>query len=328
MSAKWQRVVVAGMLVGAGIVGCADQELSPEQETSAREELVCLALTDEPVELEECDAIEDDHVVESYLEKKGDPDTGRCGTRHLTIEERDRIEAEVANRMSVSGGPLNVTGATIDVHFHVITNTSGAGNVSDSMIANQVDVLNDAFAPTGYSFRLVSTDRTANNIWFTAGPGTSGEQQMKNALRRGTADDLNIYSSNPGGGLLGWATFPSSYASRPSDDGVVLLYASLPGGGAVPYDEGDTGTHEVGHWMGLYHTFQGGCSKKGDLVDDTAPERSSAFGCPVGRDSCRGGGLDPIRNFMDYTDDDCMDHFTAGQDVRMDAQFTTYRFGK
>ena len=225
------------------------------------------------------------------------------------------------------------TGGVIDVYFHVINNGSGIanGDIPDSQITAQINVLNAAYAPTGWSFRLVSTDRTTNPSWYTM--GSAAETQAKNALRQGTADDLNIYTANPGGGLLGWATFPSSYQSNPKNDGVVILFSSVPGGTAAPYNLGDTATHEVGHWMGLYHTFQGGCSKGGDLVDDTPAERSPAYGCPTGRDSCTGrkpgaAGLDPINNFMDYTDDACMDRFTSGQDARMDAQFTTYRDGK
>jgi hypothetical protein len=267
----------------------------------------------------------DDIVTDEELEL----DARGCATVEPDVVERAIIEDEVSDHLAwvKANDVAHATGGTINVYFHVINQGTGYanGDVPQSMIDAQMSVLNSAFRQQGWSFNLVAVTRTTNSRWFKMGHGSGAERQAKMALRQGGAADLNIYTANPGRGLLGWATFPSSYASNPSNDGVVLLYKSLPGGTAAPYNEGDTATHEVGHWMGLYHTFQGGCTGNGDYVSDTPAEASAAYGCPVGRDSCAGGGLDPIFNFMDYTDDGCMDHFTGGQDARMDALMTTYR---
>jgi hypothetical protein len=278
----------------------------------------------------------------------------RCATKPLSDLERLEVEQKIGPLVAAraqlmrdanankgkpgggggggGGGGTVVPGGTIDVYVHVIRSSSGAGDVTDARISSQMDVLNSAYASTGWSFSLAGTTRTNNDSWYTMTPGSTAETQAKNALRQGSADDLNIYLANIGGGLLGWATFPSNYTSAPSRDGVVVLSASLPGGNAAPYNEGDTATHEVGHWMGLYHTFQGGCARQdsgGDAVADTPAERSAAYGCPMNRDSCASlPGLDPIYNFMDYTDDACMDEFTAAQDARMDAMFSTYRYNQ
>jgi len=253
----------------------------------------------------------------------------------------DEHVKSMRSRMGSKGGAGGAEGdaarsagsVVFDVYFHVIRDDNGNGGVTAQQINSQMDVLNDSYAgitggaETPFQFQLVDTTYTNNSAWYNAAYGSAAERQMKEALRVGGADTLNIYSFNLGGGLLGWATFPTDYASDPTYDGVVVLNESLPGGNAAPYNEGDTGTHEVGHWLGLYHTFQGGCKKNsgGDLVDDTEKERSPAYGCPTGRDSCRGGDVDPIFNFMDYTDDACMFEFTAGQAERADILSNSYR---
>jgi hypothetical protein len=250
----------------------------------------------------------------------------RCGSE-LTDEEVSAIEAGTAQLVGGQMPPPAVTGGTVNTYAHVLY-SGNVGNLTQQAVNDQIAVLNAAYASTGWSFSLVSTDWTSSQSWSTMTPGSNAESSAKAALRLGTGDDLNLYFANIGGGLLGWATFPSDYAANPTNDGVVLLYSSVPGGGAAPYDLGDTATHEVGHWMGLYHTFQGACTRSGDTVSDTPSERRAAYGCPSRKDTCKTKpGNDPVTNYMDYTDDSCMFEFTTGQDSRMDDQFSTYRYG-
>jgi hypothetical protein len=258
-------------------------------------------------------------------------DARGCATKDLSPEQQAAVEAALSeNRSALSA----VGSITVNVYWHVINKGTGIanGDIPQTQIDSSISVLNAAYANTPFRFNLVAVDRTTNATWYTAGYGSTAETQLKTALRQGTADDLNVYTNAMGGGLLGWATFPSSYASQPKMDGVMILYSSVPGGTAAPYNEGDTATHEIGHWLGLYHTFQGGCARQatgGDGVSDTPAEKSAAYGCPAGRDTCATlAGADPIYNFMDYTDDNCMNTFSAGQSTRMDSMWATYRLGK
>jgi len=268
----------------------------------------------------------------TWVNKQAFIDSGaRCGTAIVDRATAREIDAEVA-RFQTGRLALDSTteSSTINVYFHVINKGPGLGNgdIPDWQISAQMDVLNNACASSGFAFNLVAVDRTTNASWYTMGKGTTAELEAKTALRKGGSGDLNIYSANPSGGYLGWASFPWRYKTNPIDDGVVILYSTAPGGVASPYNEGDTATHEVGHWLGLYHTFAGGCSIVNDYVGDTPAERSSAYGCPVGRDTCTGTsftGMDPIDNFMDYTDDYCMVKFTSGQGSRMKSYWSMYR---
>ena len=262
----------------------------------------------------------------------------RCATVEPGIAEQDAAEAEASSRLALlrqsRGGNHR-----IPVHFHIITTSDGTGDVSD-LVPAQMDVLNAAYARAGFKFRLASLEVVQNDVWYEANIDTPEERQMKRALRRGDAGALNIYTGINDGALLGWATFPSGYDDHPKLDGVVALDISLPGGGLeipidpvdepdgfLQYSAGDTMTHEVGHWLGLFHTFDGGCTKKNDRIADTPAEAEPQFFC-VDRDSCTGRkfpGTDPIHNFMDYVDDDCMDQFTTDQEDRMQNQFHAFR---
>jgi hypothetical protein len=251
-----------------------------------------------------------------------------CHIRDVSDDEKVKIEDEVKSILSNRTSTRVTFAPIVPVYFHIMT-SNGAGAVPLTQLESQITVLNNAFkgSASPIQFQLAFHNYYENSAWYSG----LDDANMKATLRMGGKDALNVYLNGMDNGLLGYATFPWDYLRSPKQDGIVLLADSLPGGAAAPYNLGQTLTHEVGHWIGLYHTFQGGCNSsgsKGDMVADTPAERSAAYGCPVGRDTCTGTkfpGVDPITNFMDYTDDECMNKFSPGQVTRMTNQFKSYR---
>lgn len=124
---------------------------------------------------------------------------------------------------------------------------------SGEHLSAQLSTLNADFASTGLSFVLQDISRVRNATWFEhAAPNSIIQTEMKNALRQGGPEMLNVYTVGfPGISLLGYATFPNSYEEAPRDDGVVVKWNTLTGGAYPRYGLGKTGTHEVGHWVGV-----------------------------------------------------------------------------
>jgi hypothetical protein len=221
----------------------------------------------------------------------------------------------------------------IPVYFHVVYSSDGTGDVSREVVRRQIDVLNITFGgmttghDTGFRFRLAGVDRTKNDAWFEQAT-LEAEVAMKSALKRGGSTELNIYSTS-GGGFLGWSYQPKIVATKDAVlDGVVIHFGSMPGGEIGNYNLGYTTTHEVGHYLGLAHTFQKGCKAPGDRVDDTPFMLEPTSGCPADgtKDTCpKKPGLDPIHNYMDYSYDICYTEFTEGQAERMQKQYARWR---
>jgi pregnancy-associated plasma protein-A len=224
--------------------------------------------------------------------------------------------------------PANLS-VTVPVWFHVVTDGS-VGNLTDRQIDAQIDVLNSEFggSDTGFAFDLAGVTRTNNAVWYASKSG-GAEHDMKVALKTGSDGTLNVYSTSAGA-FLGWAYLPEiTNTAQAYLDGVVFSWETVPGASdtyAGRYDQGMTLVHEVGHWLNLEHTFYGGCNKSGDFVDDTPAMKTPTAGCPQGKDTCRRApGLDPIHNYMDYSDDPCVTEFTPGQGQRMRDAWLFYR---
>jgi len=230
---------------------------------------------------------------------------------------------------------------TIPVVFHVVYRTA-TENISAEQIQSQLDVLNDDFrrlnsdvddiwpqaADTEIEFCLASFDPQGNPTdGILRVPTTVSEFGTNDAVKSASSggsdawpynEYLNFWVCNIGGGILGYAQFPGGSAST---DGVVCgyQYTGTTGTATAPFDLGRTATHEVGHWLNLRHIWgDGGCGAS-DFVDDTPDSDGPNYGCALGNVACN--TTDMVQNYMDYSDDACMNLFTQGQTDRMLALF-------
>jgi len=254
---------------------------------------------------------------------------GLCGTRTVGADEAALVDTGL-QLARVGTLPLVPEVKVIPVAFHVIYEEKKVkgqvvqtGLVSQSRVEAQIDVLNQAFGGTGFAFQLASISDTQNNSWFRSCFKNDG-RNMKRKLAVSPATTLNVYSCDPDP-YLSFSSFPWDYPEDSSEHGVVVYHDSIVGGQIAGYNEGDVLVHEVGHYLGLYHTFENGCAAPGDYVDDTPYEELAHFDCFQEYDTCPTPGVDPIHNYMDLTDDTCMDEFTAGQAVRMQDTVAAYR---
>jgi hypothetical protein len=257
----------------------------------------------------------------------------RCGTDQPSTGDRRRLaEFEETFFGEIQESQLDIT---IPVYFIHILDEDGSGAITAEQRAEQIKVLNRAYEKHGIRFSSKESDtrEVTHKNFFSMGHKSAAERQCKQQNQAVKPQyGLNFYTAGPGGGVLGWATFPYEMEGDPAMDGVVMLHSTLPGGSSAPYNLGATAVHEVGHWLGLYHTFQDGCFGDGDEVSDTPPhsgpnyEKPSDGGqphnlCPT----APAGSKCPIHNYMNYVDDDWMNEFTPGQITRVFAQLGMFR---
>jgi len=301
----------------------------------------------------------------NLLEEHTVPPYRTCGTMdYLQMEiEADPNRAEVLHQIEHQTQEWiknnedyfnnTKTVITIPVVVHVIYNTT-AQNISDAQINSQIAVLNQDYrnlntdgantpsvfqslrADIEVEFCLATVDPNGNpTTGITRTQTSTTSFQMSNNAMKFTAQGghdiwdrnkyLNIWVCNLAGGLLGYAQFPGGTAST---DGVVILYTAFGNMGTAqaPYNKGRSATHEIGHWLHLYHIWgdDGGACTGTDEVTDTPNSADAYYGCPSHpQTTC--SSQDLFMNYMDYVDDACMFMFTQGQKARMVATLNNQR---
>jgi hypothetical protein len=223
------------------------------------------------------------------------PQNRTCGTK-----DPSKNDMSMANTALSALAPDSVNTAAaivVDTYFWSITD-GNIGVLTTKQLLAQLNALNDAYATIGVNFVLQDSASFNNTNWFyNSYSSFETEQEMKSNLRQGGKSALNVYFADLSNtGFIGYAYYPWDYIGDDiSLDGVAIDYRSIPGGSFTNFNEGKTLVHEVGHWLGLSHTFQGGCGSSpttsGDYVSDTPAEAfpsSDTNICPIGRDTCTG----------------------------------------
>lgn len=261
-----------------------------------------------------------------------------------------RISAATATRKNAANGPENLGDdlRAIPVVVHVIHN-GDAENISKAQIERQIEILNEDYgklpgtpgdgagADTRVRFCLAKIDpqgRCTDGIVRLKTPLTAHQPVDRSSLKKlsfwDNARYLNMYvvksiTNNVGG----YSSFPYS---PPEEDGLVVRNDLFGDTGTAATAGGRTTTHEVGHWLGLYHTFNGGCGRDtcsdGDYVCDTPPVANPNFSCSLNANSCSNDTPnlpDQVRNYMDYSPDACKNLFTEGQKMRISATLDSVR---
>jgi PKD repeat protein len=308
-----------------------------------------------------------DRNVADIIAYQMSPEFRDGGRRCATVESEDANDTFLRNGADCSFTATSIKDEyspaageeiTIQVVFHVVEKDDAAktGHLDPSFLTSQIDILNEDYLALANTpgaggtnarvkFRLADKDPqgnattgityTTNNAWFydpgpdPRVPGTNNP--MKKALNWDPKRYLNIYT-NDASGALGYATFPSQEAGNPQD-GVVLLWTSVgrnsPQGGI--YNQGRTATHEVGHYLGLFHTFQDSCGDSaqpytsGDRISDTKAHSRPTFDCPAEPTGNACVAVAETHNYMNYTQDTCMNRFSLEQANRVRCSLLNYR---
>jgi hypothetical protein len=227
------------------------------------------------------------------------------------LQNATTVQSRVSQKAKNKRQALNPL-YTVDTYMHIIADSASAlptssAYVTDSQIRAQFEYLARAYTDAFIGFRLIGFARYTNDTWARNGDDLG----MKQALRRGDYSTLNIYYQSqlqsapgtpgiPAGSvLLGYCSLPSAGVGIRTPaaayvlDGCNILTSTMPGGATFGYNQGGSTVHEVGHWNGLLHTFQGnscGSQDYGDYVADTPQERTSTNGCPAAKDTCPNSG--------------------------------------